>query len=390
MQPTVYEITSDYADVWIASDNQPGVDYGYGGTRMVEAHMPDADVHGVLDRLMHSESALKNQLINKALRQQALSDRLASRTPDGFIESSVGGARCIIRPKSQELAAILNAPAHPRFTQIIATIFAQIGDLLNQQQGRIKLTPDFGRFAGLADILAEFTPHVLGIRCEDGGCGGKSSYSATGIIAALETIGVTPETHPRITLIGSAGAMGSHILEYCQIEGFADIGACDHVYHASTTDLPARLAQLPAQDGMFTDACLSRGGVIVATTVGHELEHSQWQRIPRDTIMLLAHNLAVPAGEPGIDLMRRLAEQGVLVVPGQVLTLGGALTSRVEWFWRQSRPGEPFDKPLAHLVVRAVVSYLIGEMLSQAHITGLTPYETMLRFAQDQPTQVQV
>lgn len=383
MQPTVFEIASRSADVWVATDNQPGVNYAYGGTRMVDPDMPDRAVSQMLARLMHAESALKNRLINNALRQQALDQTLAQRVPQGFMGSSVSGARCIIRPRSQALLPILNDPRHPDFEPTISEIFAEIGTLLNQQAGQIKLTPDFGRFAGLADQLAQFTPHVLGIRCEDGGCGGKSSYSATGIIAALETLGVTSTSHPAITLIGSAGAMGSHVLDYCLAQDYADIAVCDLAYEQGAARPPAQTSLLPSEAHMFTAPCLTRGGVIVATTVGHELEHSEWQRLPAGTILLLAHNLAIPEGAAGLQLMQRLADQGVLALPGQLLTLGGALTSRVEWFWRQTQPGQPFDKQLAHLVVRSVVSYLVAETLRLAEATSLTPYAAMLRYAQE-------
>ena len=93
---------------------------------------------------------------------------------------------------------------------------------LNQQGGKIKLTPDFGRFAGLADMLYQFTPHSLGIRCEEGGCGGKSSYSATGIISAIETLGFSQQKNIPVTLIGAAGAMGIDVLNYFIAQGYGE------------------------------------------------------------------------------------------------------------------------------------------------------------------------
>lgn len=45
--------------------------------------------------------------------------------------------------------------------------------------------------------------------------------------------------------------------------------------------------------------------------------------------------------------------------PGQLLTFGGAMTSRLEWFFRSSRKeDELFNKPLAHKAVRLAVDYL--------------------------------
>ena len=68
-------------------------------------------------------------------------------------------------------------------------------------------------------------------------------------------------------------------------------------------------------------------------------------------------------------------------MPGQVLTLGGALTARLEWYWRQLPSNPEFNKSLAHKVVRGVVSHLIGAMLDIAESVAITPYEAMLRLA---------
>jgi hypothetical protein len=379
----VFEITHSSADVWVARDDLPGVNYAYGGTRMVKPHMDSAEISTVLSRLMYYESSFKNHLINHAIRQGAVND-YADALPAGFLESVVGGARCIIRPRTAALASVLKDPRHPEFQATIAPIFQEIGVFLNKRGGDIKLTPDFGRFAGLSDLLAEFTPHVLGIRCEAGGCGGKSSYSTSGIIAALQVHNIAAYKHQPITLIGSAGALGVDVLAWFESEGYTDIAVCDLVYDdpASGVTAPDGHRQLPSRKKAFTDACLRRGGVIVATTVGEELENSNWELMPEGTLLFLAHNLAIPAGEAGTTLMDKIAARGVYAVPGQVLTLGGALTSRVEWFWRQARVNEPFDKPLAHTVVRRVVSFLVAETDRIVRAKGVTPYKASVEIAQ--------
>jgi glutamate dehydrogenase/leucine dehydrogenase len=81
-------------------------------------------------------------------------------------------------------------------------------------------------------------------------------------------------------------------------------------------------------------------------------------------------------------LTRNIAEQGVFALPGQLLTLGGALTSRLEWFWRQSRPEQPFDKQLAHTVVAEVVKFTVATVMQLAEEQGQTPYEAMLDYAE--------
>ena len=381
MDTGIITLDHDYADVWIATDHQPSTNYSYGGTRMVNPRMDNEAVKQLLETLMQYESALKNQLINNALQQDILSV-YEDRLPASFLQSKVGGARCLIRPRNWEIAAILSFPDHPEFQATIEPIFACIGKELNARRGKIKLTPDFGHFANLSNILFQFTPHVLGISCEVGGCGGKTSYTSTGVIAAIEMLPILNDKTTPITLIGAVGAMGSDILTYLQREGFSDIAVCDIAYDAGLkSPPPAPIITLPSEKRMFTDHCLKRGGVIIATTVGNELERSNWHLIPRDTKLFLAHNLSVPNDDSGVVLMRNIAQQGVFALPGQVLTLGGALTSRLEWFWRQSRREQPFDKPLAHAVVAEVVKFTIATVMQLAEERSETPYEAMLDYS---------
>jgi hypothetical protein len=369
------------AEIVIAWDADSSVDYSYGGTRMVHPETHSSKSEEICKRLMWSESLLKNKLINSALREGAL-DHYAARLPGGFLDSTVGGARCIIKPKHQNLANVLIQPEHQAWESTISPIFEVIGNFLNQNQGKIKLTPDFGRFAGLADVLNNFTPHSLGIECHKGGCGGKSSYSATGIIAALEVLGYDKRKADNVTLIGSAGAMGSDVLEYLQRQNYRNLAVCDLVYDDPNSGItpPAELLKCSSKPGSFTVDCLNRGGLIIATSVGKELENSLWEIIPHGTIFLLAHNMAVPLGEAGKTLMQGLEGRDILAIPGQVLTLGGALTSRVEWFWRQSNPGVPFDKPLAHLVVADTIKFLVNKIQLIAQSSSITPYEAMLKY----------
>jgi len=373
------------AQIFIATDNNSTVDYSYGGTRMVSPSMNESEAQEVCLRLMQDESALKNHLINIAFRKGVLESH-TDRIPQGLPESQVGGARCVIKPKNHETFTLLVDPTHPDWESAILPIFNCIGEYLNQQGGKIKLTPDFGRFAGLADMLYQFTPHSLGIRCEEGGCGGKSSYSATGIISAIETLGFSQQKNIPVTLIGAAGAMGIDVLNYFIAQGYEDLAVCDLVYDQANPSVfpPANAIHLPAKPNAFTDECLKRGGLIVATTVGHELENSNWEVMPQGTTLLLAHNMAIPKGEMGFALMRAIENKGVFALPGQLLTLGGALTSRVEWFWRQSNKDVLFDKKLAHLIVADVVCLLVSEIKELSISAEITPYEAMLRYALSQ------
>lgn len=374
-----FRIEHPLADIWIGRVKDRDFDYTYGGTRMVNPDTDDEAVSATLRDLVTSESLFKNLLINKTIADGAL-EPLGDRLPDGFAGSRVGGARCLIRPRDARTHATLSDPESPQFVASIRPVLAVIGDFLNSQAGYIKLTPDFGRYASVSDMLREFTPHVLGIACEVGGCGGKTSYSTTGVAAAFEHFQFPPDIP--LTLIGSDGAMGSEFHSYVSQRGHSDLALCDIAYEQNGYRAPGNGAiRVSARAGTFTPEALSRGGVIVATTWGTELENSDLSALRPGTRFLLAHNLSIPTGRPGIELASRVAERGVTALPGQMLTLGGALTTRLEWFWRQSLPDRQFDKPLAHDLVRTVVSHLVETTLRKAERDTVTPYQALLQLA---------
>jgi hypothetical protein len=66
------------------------------------------------------------------------------------------------------------------------------------------------------------------------------------------------------------------------------------------------------------------------------------------------------------------------VIPGQVLTFGGALTSRLEWYSRRAGI-RPFDKAGAHQVVAATTRHLLTEIPPRGR--GETLYEQMCDYA---------
>lgn len=365
---TIDTVSTPVADAWIVGCADCDVAYSYGGTRKVPAGTSDAVIKHELVRLMRYESHLKNRLINRVLAEGAL-DHLAAELPAGFLGSRVGGGRCLFRPRDERVDAILSDPGHPEFEATIEVLFEQVGARLNELDGRIKLTPDFGKFSGVSDILHRHTTHVLGIRVEDGGCGGKASYTTTGIMAALEHIGIGDRLERPVTVIGADGALGVDITRDLASRGFRDLMVADLAYGEDTLAVngsagAAPIAVLPSEPGRFTDRCLRRGGVIVPATHGGELVASDMTAIPRGTVLALAHNLALPSGELGRQLAAELQRRCIDVIPGQVLTLGGALTSRIEWFSR-AQGAARFDKPLAHAVVHATVSHLMDAIPAQ-------------------------
>lgn len=375
--PETFTVETPVATIWIAYLPKQGAQYYYGGSRLVECSAGDADVVAHLSRLAREESELKNELINRILTSNESSGISRERLPVGVVGSRVGGGRCLIRPRSPELHGIFSDPAHPRFEEVLQSAFAAIGDKLNELDGLVKLTPDFGRFANCSDYLYAHTKHVLGIGCELGGCGGKSSYSTSGILGGMERAGLLEDANVPVTVIGSAGALGSELVEHLSARGFKHITLCDISYDAGTARPRAGYPVIPAEEGRFTDEAMRRGGMVIAATWGHELERSSYWEIPAGTRLVLAHNLCLPSGDEGLALARFLHEAGVTVIPGALLTLGGALTSRLEWFHRQKDDPQPFDKAYAHELAYSVVSELTRKILEVSAAKAISPYAAM-------------
>jgi ubiquinone/menaquinone biosynthesis C-methylase UbiE len=378
----VRQIEHSLGTVWLARENRNEVNYFYGGTRVIDPSTSESDAKTTLIRLTKTESGTKNSLINWSIRDGVL-DEFEANLPGGFLHSRVAGARCLIQPRTNEIAASFADPLNRKNINITTDILQFIAEILNQNDLQIKLTPDFGRNTGLADVLHRYTPHVLGIRCEAGGCGGKSSYAVTGLLAAVRHFQRLMGVDTPVTCIGSAGALGSGVVNHFLTAETAMPAVCDLVYEDLSDTPPEKCLHLKSRPGIFTEACLTRGGIIVATTCGDELASSPWRSIKPGTVLLLAHNLALPDGQNGIELARALHRQGVLVIPGQVLTLGGALTARLEWYWRQLPSKADFDKKLAHRVVQRTVEQLITTLLTIAGADAITPYEAMLELASD-------
>ena len=308
----------------------------------------------------------------------------------------IRGGRCIIAPRSEEEHLILSNPQHPLFTERMEAVLGPIAQRLNWLGGRLKLTADLGKNFGIAQIIGAHTEHVLGIAPEMGGAGSKSSYTASGIISVMQTLGFERlERNLPITILGSAGSLGTHLSAYVEKLGFNNVALCDPIYQRHEGDrllLPSGWFVIDSEKGKFPAEALRRGGVIIATALNQELANSRLDIIPNDTQIYLAQNMGLPRGKSGAAIARELADRGLLLIPGPILTLAGAMTSRLEWSWRRSHipnghleefeilPEDRFPKPLAHGAARA-----LGRLLSEEIIVNcpadLTPYEHMLKLS---------
>ncbi len=465
--------------------------FAYGGSRLAKylenkEEGRDRAIKSV-NFLALAESHMKHAVINKAIEEGALDSLVNPLTrtllkslkaqnalqtdidagyvlPKSYLGLKIRGGRCIILPQTMEVEEILKDPKHPRFYEIADIIFKKIGNFLNGvdsanlidmhgnildqvkiNRGEINLTPDFGRFAEIADILNKFTPQVLCINANAGGSSGKVAYTVTGILAGWKSCidnnlsDFLPE-ETDITFIGSAGALGEHIVEYLREHNFKKIRLCDLQYQlndlieinseedlaklrikkytkkddksfivTTMTDkslmvnLKDKLIGLAdggyqvmlgswkvihAIEGMYTDEALKEsGGVILSTAVGREIENSNYHLIPSGTLFLAAHNIAIHLGEKGLKVVKDLEEQGVIFIPGQVLTLGGALTSRLEACYRaehkiikanEGKNTTMFAKRLGHEIVHDIIYHITSNIINKDDVT---PWEALLEYA---------
>ncbi len=465
--------------------------FAYGGSRLADflENVVEGEKRAIksVNFLALAESHMKHVIINKAVEEGALNNLIDPAThklltslkadnnlqidieagyklPERYLDLKIRGSRCIILPESEEIENILKNTKHPRFYEIADIVLKKIANFLNGidlasvidsqgnlideakiNKGEINLTPDFGRFSEIADILNKFTPQVLCVNASAGGCCGKVAYTVTGILAGWKACvdnnlcSFIPE-ETDITFIGSAGALGEVISEYLKDLNFQKIKLCDLQYKLDEiitinreTDLKklqikeyiknndgsfvittitnrivrvnlkdklirlvdggyqAMLSSwevIPAIEGMYTDEALNcNGGIIISTAFGREIEHSNCHLIPSGTLFLAAHNIAVRLGKSGLKMLMDLDAQGVVFVPGQVLTLGGALTSRLEACYRsehkiikanEGKNSNIFPKKLAHEIVKNIIYHVTSNIVSRNNVT---PWEALLEYA---------
>lgn len=365
------QIDSDQFQILLGWDDSKVYDYCYGGTRMSDRKHSIGEVQYLLSRLLREESGIKNELINSVLPELVHID-VKGLLPPSLWASRVGAGRCVLRARSESAERELLVASSGSVSDSIHDLFSRLGGALNDLGGRLVLTPDFGRFAGASDQLFRYTNHVLGIGRDNGGCGGKSSYSADGVIAALDYL--FPDHIPDETVhVGAAGAMGAFVLQHLLKRARGPIAVCDPLFEVADRVHPSGTYCIPSEKSRIATPCIRRAELLVITTSGGELENSEWREIKPGSVVLLAHNLAFPGGEGGYELFRELTGRGVIVIPGQLLTLGGALVSRVEFHWRMHRKGNIFGddiKQVAHRLIGFCVSNLMSRHVFNRYGSG--------------------
>jgi glutamate dehydrogenase/leucine dehydrogenase len=346
-------------------------------------------------RLSMTASSWKNWLINHAIKDGAL-EKLSAHSklilPNTVWDRrEIYGGRIVVIPYDNNyhnipIETILKDAEHPLFDEVSAPVYATIGDFLNKLKGQLKATPDFGPNASTADKLHKFTNYVLGIHPSKNGSGGKSEYSIVSILTALKLFGLNREQSLKdttITVIGSAGALGTGILEYLEEQQFSNVLLCDLQYaQHPPKNLPEGWKVTEAVAGRFTDECLQRNGKpawLITAAYGNEMLASNWQSVPQNSIWIAAQNNDIPEKIAGLEFATKLQTAGIKHLPGQILTLGGTKASWIEWCCRSNNA--PFNKEAAYESVELVTAHIIEQMNEATKQLSITPYEAMLRYA---------
>lgn len=172
-------------------------------------------------------------------------------------------------------------------------------------------------------------------------------------------------------MIGADGACGVGVFDYLREKNYNIKGISDLSYTQKEVD---RVPVLSSEVGKYTNNCLSQADIIVAATVGDEFVNSDLTVIRDGAVILLAHNHCLPTDSTSVRLIKKLKVRNITVVPGQLLTFGGALTSRIEWFWRTT--DKYFDKQLAHDAVYSMVTDVMEKYYNNT--CDVEPFELIM------------
>jgi hypothetical protein len=310
---------------------------------------------------------------NESHESKLINMTLANENLNTFFTSKVCGGRSVFVANDSDAESEIKEAILAEDKKVLGQIFKPLAERLNKLNGAVKLTPDFGRNAFIAETMSEWTPHVLGVPYDRGGASGKSTYTTAGIIKAINLLIRAHSLDKRspVTIIGHKGALGSSILHEIKAR-FSDIAVTD-ISHREGDPLPEDCELIKSEQWKIPDKALERGGLIITAALRNELENSNYNLIPNDTIILLAQNHSINFGGRGVGLVDDLSKRGILVIPGQLLTLAGAMTARLEWAWRTYNNIEDaksevdevfyFPKAIAQYFSEAIIEILMNDIV---------------------------
>jgi leucine dehydrogenase len=219
---------------------------------------------------------------------------------------------------------VICAPAEKRPQgDLRRAILLDFGDAVESLEGRYVTAEDVGTGAADMAVIAERTPHVVGLPRERGGSGDPSPVTARGVLAAIQAslehrFGTASLSGRRVCLIG-AGHVGGQLARLLTVGGAAlTISDIDSSRQRLARELQASWAE-PAEAA--TLAC----DVLAPCALGGAISEENVGDLRCEIVCGAANNLLADE-----DLAELLAERGILYAPDFIANAGGLISVYAE------------------------------------------------------------
>ncbi|SMQ57680.1 Glu/Leu/Phe/Val dehydrogenase family protein [Agreia sp. VKM Ac-1783] len=192
-----------------------------------------------------------------------------------------------------------------------------LGDLVETFDGRYRTAEDVGTNEADMGVVAERTPHVVGLPAQGGGTGNPAHDTALGVYASigatLEAMGAPGIVGKTITISG-LGQVGGRLAKLLAADGAQLIVADVNPACRALAD------ELGAQWVSIEEVLVTRAHVFVPAALGGVLTDDVIDALPVRAVVGPANNPL--AHREGAD---RLAERGILYAPDFVVNAGGVI-----------------------------------------------------------------
>ena len=193
------------------------------------------------------------------------------------------------------------------------------GDLVDSLGGRYITAEDVGVSAGDLTVVAERTPHVVGLPVELGGAGDPSPFTARGVVAAMracvaEAFGTASLGGLDVVVVG-AGHVGEQLARLLAKQGARlALSDVDARKRALASALGARWVD-PEQ--AMTTSC----DVLAPCALGGAIDRSNVSRLDCRIVCGSANNMLASD-----ELAAALAARGILYAPDFIANAGGLIS----------------------------------------------------------------
>jgi leucine dehydrogenase len=219
---------------------------------------------------------------------------------------------------------VICAPAEERPQgELRRAILLDFGDAVGSLEGRYVTAEDVGTGAADMTVIAERTPHVVGLPRGRGGSGDPSPVTARGVLAAIRAclehrFGAGSLSGRRVCVVGT-GHVGGQLARLLTVGGASvTISDIDRSRQRLAEELQAGWAE-PGE--ATTVAC----DVLAPCALGGAISEENVADLRCEIVCGAANN--VLADE---DLADRLAQRGVLYAPDFIANAGGLISVYAE------------------------------------------------------------